>query len=74
MVNPPLPKPAERNRRDKGEVTMRDRLAQIFNALMSVETKGDSTLILADCMRELLKIVQEIDKKQKCQEDKDGVQ
>lgn len=53
---------------------MRDRLAQIFNALMSVETKGDSTLILADCMRELLKIVQEIDKKQKCQEDKDGVQ
>ena len=41
---------------------MRDRLAQIFNALRNVETKGDSTMILADCMRELLSIVQEMDK------------
>lgn len=44
---------------------MRDRLAQIFNALQNVETKGQSTLILADCMRELLKIVQEMDKAEK---------
>ena len=53
---------------------MRDKLAQIFNALQNVETKGQSTLILADCMRELLNIVQELDKEQKDQEDKDGVQ
>lgn len=53
---------------------MRDRLAQIFNALRNVETKGDSTMILADCMRELLNIIQEMDKEQKDQEDKDGVQ
>lgn len=53
---------------------MRDRLAQIFNALQSVETKGQSTLILADCMRELLNIIQEMDKEQKDQEEKDGVQ
>lgn len=44
---------------------MRDRLAQIFNALRNVETKGDSTMIIADCMRELLNIIQEMDKEQK---------
>lgn len=44
---------------------MRDKLAQIFNALQNVETKGQSTLILADCMRELLSIVQEMDKETK---------
>lgn len=48
---------------------MRDRLAQIFNALQNVQTKGESTLIIADCMRELLAIIQEMDK-----EEKDGVQ
>lgn len=48
---------------------MRDRLATIFNALQNVQTKGESTLIIADCMRELLAIIQEMDK-----EEKDGVQ
>lgn len=41
---------------------MRDRLANVFNALQNVETKGQSTLIVADCMRELLAIIQEMDK------------
>lgn len=40
---------------------MRDRLAQVFNALQNVETKGQSTLIIADCTRELLAIIREID-------------
>lgn len=48
---------------------MRDRLATIFNALQNVETKGQNTLIIADCMRELLAVIQEMDK-----EEKDGVQ
>lgn len=48
---------------------MRDKLAAIFNALQNVETKGQSTLIIADCTRELLAIIQEMDK-----EEKDGVQ
>lgn len=48
---------------------MRDRLATIFNALQNVQTKGESTLIIADCMRELLAIIQDLDK-----EEKDGVQ
>lgn len=50
---------------------MRDRLAQIFNALQNVETKGQSTLILADCMRELLNIIQEMDKETKEDEQRD---
>lgn len=51
---------------------MRDRLAQIFNALQSVETKGQSTLILADCMRELLNIIQDMDKETKDEQRNDN--
>jgi hypothetical protein len=48
---------------------MRDRLASIFNALQNVETKGQSTMILAECMRELFAIIQEMDKAEKEQSD-----
>ena len=41
---------------------MRNKLAAVFNALHNVQTKGESTLILADCIRELLSIIQEMDK------------
>ena len=47
---------------------MRDRLAAIFNALQNVQTKGESTLIVADCIRELLSIIQQLDE-QKGDED-----
>lgn len=40
---------------------MRNKLAAVFNALHNVQTKGESTLIIADCIRELLAIIQEID-------------
>ena len=36
---------------------MKDRLIAVFNTLKMVETKGDSTLMLADCMRELVQII-----------------
>lgn len=36
---------------------MKDRLIAVFNTLKMVETKGDSTLMLADCMRELAQII-----------------
>ena len=49
---------------------MRDRLVTIFNALNSVSTKGQDTLVMADCLRELAAIVQDLDK----EEEKDGVQ
>ena len=38
----------------------KERLARVFTALQNVETKGDSTMILADCMRELARILQEL--------------
>lgn len=40
---------------------MRNKLAAVFNALHNVQTKGESTLIIADCIRELLAIIQELD-------------
>ena len=39
---------------------MKDRLRTIFNALQNVETKGQSTLIVADCLRELANILNEL--------------
>lgn len=36
---------------------MKDRLIVIFNTLKEVETKGDSTLRMADCLRELANVI-----------------
>ena len=36
---------------------MKERLIAIFNGLKTVETKGDSTLMVADCLRELADII-----------------
>lgn len=36
---------------------MKDRLTAIFNTLKQVETKGDSTLMMADCLRELANVI-----------------
>ena len=43
---------------------MRDRLAMIFNALQNVEAKGQSLLIIADCIRELQNVILEMDKEE----------
>lgn len=39
---------------------MKDRLTAIFNTLKQVETKGDSTLMMADCLRELANVINSI--------------
>ena len=36
---------------------MKNRLTAIFNTLKEVETKGDSTLRMADCLRELVDVI-----------------
>ena len=36
---------------------MKDRLVAVFNILKEVETKGDSTLRMADCLRELADVI-----------------
>ena len=36
---------------------MKERLTAIFNTLKEIETKGDSTLIMADCLRELANVI-----------------
>lgn len=36
---------------------MKDKLIQIFNVLKTIETKGDSTVAMADCLRALADIV-----------------
>lgn len=42
---------------------MKERLVAIFNALHSVETKGQSTLIIADCIRELSDVIKQMEEK-----------
>ncbi len=43
---------------------MKDKLTAVFNTLKMVETKGDSTIIMADCLRELANIVNEMPEEQ----------
>ena len=44
---------------------MRDKLAQIYNALLTVETKGTNTMIMADCLRALYSVIQELEDEQR---------
>ena len=36
---------------------MKDRLTAIFNTMNRIETKGESTIMMADCLRELVNII-----------------
>jgi hypothetical protein len=36
---------------------IKERLTAVFNLLKAVETKGDSTVFMADCLRELANII-----------------
>ena len=36
---------------------MKETLVQIFNALQNIPTKGESTLIMADCLRALADVI-----------------
>lgn len=36
---------------------MKEKLIAVFNTLQKVETRGESTLIMADCLRELANII-----------------
>lgn len=39
---------------------MKERLIAIFNLMQRIETKGDSTLFMADCIRELANVINSI--------------
>ena len=39
---------------------MRDKLIAIFNLMQRIETKGDSTLFMSDCIRELANVINSI--------------
>lgn len=36
---------------------MKDTLVQIFNALQNVQTRGESTIVMADCLRALADVI-----------------
>lgn len=44
---------------------MKERLLVVFNTLKMVETKGESTLVMSDCMRELAKIINSMESEEK---------
>jgi len=39
---------------------MKEKLIAVFNTLQKVETRGESTLMMADCLRELANIINSI--------------
>ncbi len=47
---------------------MKERLTAIFEAMHKIETKGQSTLIMADCIRELASVINSIPDKEEPQE------
>lgn len=42
-----------------------EQLKRIYNTLLTVSTKGESTLIMADCLRALEQIIIDISQQQK---------
>lgn len=44
---------------------MKKRLIAVFNAMHRIETKGESTLIMADCLREIAQIINAIESEEK---------
>lgn len=47
---------------------MKERLTKIFNTLRAIETKGDSTVLMGDCLVNLSTILQELYEAEKTQE------
>lgn len=47
---------------------MKDRLQAIFNMLRAIETKGDSTVLMRDCLVSLSTILQELYEAEKTEE------
>lgn len=43
---------------------MKEKLTAIFNVMQTIETKGESTLAMADCIRSLYQIIQEVEREQ----------
>lgn len=41
---------------------MKERLTTVFNVMQRIETHGDSTLMMADCIRELADIINSLPK------------
>lgn len=41
---------------------MKNRLIEIHNAMLGIETKGENTLIMADCIKALRQCIMEMDK------------
>ncbi len=48
---------------------MKNRLTAIFNLMQRIETKGDSTLFMADCIRELANVINSIPEESEVKED-----
>lgn len=44
----------------KGRTKMKEKLILIFNNLKMIETKGDSTVLMADCLKALVGFIQEM--------------
>lgn len=42
-----------------------EQLARIYNTLLNINTRGEDTLIMADCLRALEKVIKNIDESNK---------
>ena len=48
---------------------MKEQLIQLLNTMGLIETKGESTLIMADCVRCVNNLIQECDEKEVTQQE-----
>lgn len=51
---------------------MKEKLIAIFNVMQRIETHGDSTLMMADCIKELANVINSIPEEKKDGTDKDN--
>lgn len=48
---------------------MKERLTTVFNVMQRIETHGDSTLMMADCIRELANIINSLSKESEAKDE-----
>lgn len=48
------------------------KLAQVYNTLTNIETKGQGTILMGACLTAMKEIIEDMQSKEQLKEDKDG--
>lgn len=55
-----------------GNMENLQKLAQVYNTLTNIETKGQGTILMGACLTAMKEIIEDMQSKEQLKEDKDG--